>query len=246
MPKTANNCCCPAPPCLSSLCVSALIGPSGSYLAKGSTIRFQGPGGIDTSVTLDCDHFQACYANPPAGSWTITVSHPCGTTTSVVRTVAACVSQSFSVNMPFRFTTVSYSDGLSSGSTTFSTAGFTIPVAFSSDHVCVDCDPDVGANAVGPDTVHVVVRCESFGFNGCDAFFLGLSRIGEIVRCPSVCGSGSLVDAWAAVPTATVLVASSVLTLGCDGVVSATWTPAGTYDDVPAGEIAPSFTLTFS
>lgn len=107
------GCGCCGPPCHYSLCI-VLRDPCGNLLT-GCTVRFQGPGGIDETRTLDCSTSQACYADPPAGSWTVTVSRACFASQTLTPTVTECHNQTIAVSMAYPWSSLSYSDEYGSG-----------------------------------------------------------------------------------------------------------------------------------
>lgn len=76
----------------------------------GATIRYQGPGGIDVTRTLGCTTYSDSYAQAPAGTWTITVSHPSCRTQTATATVTANTTTTTTVRLSLRFSTVHYSD----------------------------------------------------------------------------------------------------------------------------------------
>ncbi len=146
--STSGQCGCCAPPCHWQLCVS-LVPPCGWLSYSGTELRLQGPDGsdIDVTETLTGGSLSFCYADPPAGVWTITVSRTCYKTQVFPVTVEQCKSQTISVTMQSLFTTLHYSDDF--GSLDFPLTGpdggclciFHGHYIYNSDHVIrrVDC-----------------------------------------------------------------------------------------------------------
>ena len=71
----------------------------------------------DTAPTLTIDSPETgtmptvpCYTDPPAGTWTVTVSHACFVDQVLSATVVQCISQTLTPAMKLVFTTIHYSD----------------------------------------------------------------------------------------------------------------------------------------
>lgn len=105
-----NLCPTSCPTCAAPCTYSLTIDPqycTNRYLT-GATVHFAGP--LGESITLVSGAASPSISSPSAGTWTITITHPCCLSAEFTVDVVECVSQGIAYPLSLNFTSIDYSD----------------------------------------------------------------------------------------------------------------------------------------